>query len=80
MEPTHIIEHLGFILNSIDMTISLAEAKIRNIRLKGTHLLDKNVLLIRDAAQFIGTVVSCSIAVQHALSFISNWKLRRLRQ
>ena len=52
-EPTHIIEHLDFILNSIDMTISLTEAKFRKIGLQGTQLLDKNVLPIREAAQFL---------------------------
>ena len=51
------------------MTVSLTEAKIRNIRLQGIELLDKNVLPIREAAQFIGTLASCSIAVQYAPLF-----------
>jgi len=78
MEPTHIIEHLGFILNSIDMTISLTEAKIRNIRLQGTQLLDKNFLPLREAAQFIGTLVSCSIAVQYAPLFYKQLEIEKI--
>ena len=77
-EPKHIIEHLGFILNSIDMTISLTEAKIRNIRLQKTQLLDKNVLPIREAAQFIGTIVSCSIAVQYAPLFYKQLEIVKI--
>ena len=78
MEPTHIIQHLDFILNSLDMKVSLTEVEFRNIRLQGTQLIEKNVFPIRNAAQFIGTLLSYSVAVQHAPLFYKQLEIEKI--
>ena len=63
-QPTQIIEHLGFILNSVNMTVSLNSSKIATIRSLYTAILKKTMFEIREAAQLIGTLVSCSVGVE----------------
>ena len=38
-QPTQVIEHLGFVLNSIDMTVSLTKEKIETIIQLGQDIL-----------------------------------------
>ena len=66
-QPTQIIEHLGFILNSIDMTVSLNSTQISTIKSLCVDNLNKNTFEIREVAQLIGTLVSCSVGVELAL-------------
>ena len=52
--PTQEIEFLGFLLNSVSMTIRLPPAKAERVRLACQSLLFKNDMTTREVAQVIG--------------------------
>ena len=56
---------LGFVLNSVDMTITLTEDKIHKIIICISNLLSKKSPLIRKIAQVIGCMVSRFPAVKY---------------
>jgi hypothetical protein len=55
---TQIVTHLGFILNSIRMTITLKDKKVLKVLHTSNSVLNASVLCIRDVAQLIGLLVS----------------------
>lgn len=65
-QPSHEIEFLGFVLNSIDMTLKLTQSKANKIRNLGLNLLHKTNITIRDLAVFIGNVVAAGDSVLNA--------------
>ena len=77
-KPRQIIEHLGFILNSIDMTVSLNSTKIATIKALCTDILNKNTFKIREAAQLIGTLVSCSVGVEFGPLFYKQLEIEKI--
>ena len=68
-QPTQVIEHLGFILSSINMTVSLTKEKADTIIQLGQNILESQSCSIREAAQLIGTLVSCSTGVEYGPLF-----------
>ena len=56
---TQIIQHLGFVLNSIDMTVSISEAKHNKLCDVASAILKQNKPTIRAVAQTIGMMVAC---------------------
>lgn len=60
--PTQVVNFLGVILDSVNMTITLPEGKIDGIRDLGQSLLRRNVSSFHDLASFIGHVVFAGIA------------------
>ena len=61
--PTQVIEFLGFIISSLDMTIRLNEKKIADIKKKIIEFLNSKNVIIRDLASLIGTLVSTFPAI-----------------
>ena len=62
--PTQELEHLGFLLNSKSMTVSLTARKKENLLSKCTQLLKARKLTIRAVAELIGLIVSSFTAVE----------------
>lgn len=56
--PTQEIHHLGFVLNSIDMTVSLSGGKYKKFQELAQGVLDKATPNIRKVTQLIGMMVS----------------------
>lgn len=56
--PTQKIVFLGFILNSITMTVSLTPEKAKKVKLAVTHLHSCRTPQIREVAQVIGFIIS----------------------
>ena len=77
-KPTQNIEYLGFILNSIDMTVSLNSTQIATIKSVCTDSLNKNTFKIREAAQLIGTLVSCSVGVESGPLFYKQLEIEKI--
>ena len=77
-QPTQVIEQLGFVLNSIDMTVSLTKYKIETIIQLGQDILKRQSCSIREAAQFIGTSVSCSPAVEYGPLFYKQLEIEKI--
>jgi hypothetical protein len=57
-EPSQIIEFLGFLLNFINMTVSLTPKKCEKILAKCQHFLSCESVSIRDVSSLIGTLVA----------------------
>ena len=65
-EPTQIIEFLGFIINTIDMTVSLTNTKKHDtFLLCNEALLISNKITIRYLSKILGKVSSSFLAVPH---------------
>ena len=58
LEPSHVLEFLGFVLNSEAMTVTLSPVKAANIRQDCKNLLAKNQPTIREVAAVIGKLVA----------------------
>ena len=52
------IEFLGFLLNSVDMTVSLTGTKRAKIKSLAQSILDQSIFSIRQLAQFLGNCVA----------------------
>ena len=64
-EPSQKIEYLGFIINSIDMTIRLTPKRTDKIVLFSNALLKHISVSIREIARFLGYLSSSFIAVRY---------------
>ena len=62
---TQAIEHLGFVLNSINMTVTLPKEKIDTIIQLESDILESQSCSIREDAKLIGTLLSCSPGVKY---------------
>ena len=62
--PTQELEFLGFLLNSISMTIRLPPLKAAHVKLACENLLLKTKVTIRELAHVIGLLVSSLPGVQ----------------
>ena len=75
--PTQIIQHLRFILNSIDMTVSLTEAKIATLTEIAQLVLSKSEMPIRLVARLIGHMVSCFPGVEFGELFYRQLEIEK---
>ena len=66
LQPQQKIDFLGFVLDSITMTVTLAEAKAMKIRSASQNLLLLKTATLCSVAQVIGFLVSSFLAVEFA--------------
>ena len=59
------------------MTVSLNNTKIATIKSICTNILKKNTFKIREAAQLIGTLVSCSVGVEFGPLFYKQLEIEK---
>ena len=64
LRPTREIEHLGFILNSVNMTVSLTSTEKANLICKCRQVIQDPAPSIRAVAELIGILVSSFTAVE----------------
>lgn len=76
--PTQVIVHLGFVLNSISMTVSLTKEKIDNITRLGQDIISRRSCSIREHAQLIGTLVSCSSGVEYVPLYYKQLEIEKI--
>ena len=77
--PTQVIVFLGFVINSLDMTISLTPEKIRKILHMVRHILYAEYITSRAAASCIGLLVSSFPAVQFGPLYYRNLEICKNR-
>ena len=65
VKPTQIMEFLGFILNSLDMTVRLTKRKIDNLTSIISHILQKSEITIQELSEIIGKLVATFPGVQY---------------
>lgn len=75
--PTQIIEFLGFILNSVSMTVCLSGEKAQKIIECCINIVGKPKCTIRDLSKLIGKFVACSPAVPHAALYYKRLEIFR---
>ena len=61
--PTQVIDFLGFIINSVHMTITITDRKKEKIKGKCILVLQQETPKIRDIAQLIGNLVATTETV-----------------
>lgn len=64
--PSHCIEFVGFILNSIDMTVKLAPRKVENMKKLASEILEATAISIRKFAELIGKMIAAEPGVKYA--------------
>jgi len=69
LRPCQKIEHLGFVFDSLEMTVTVNTDKIAKLRDIAKSLLAKKTPTIRQVAQLIGTMVSCFPGVEYGQLF-----------
>lgn len=67
--PTQVLHHVGFILNSLHMTVSISADKHQKLKLAAQRFLDRKSPTIREVAQLIGMMVSCFPFVEYGERF-----------
>ena len=65
LKPTREIAYLGFIINSMDMEISLPTDKVEDVLQACTDLIGKQNPSIRQVAKVIGKVIATFPAVEY---------------
>ena len=61
--PTQSIEFLGFVLNSVSMTVSLSEYKVKKVKDVCSHILESPKITIQFLAEVIGQLVATQPAI-----------------
>ena len=82
-EPSQTLTYLGFIINSVEMNVTLTERKITKLTKSCTDILGKNMITIRELSELIGQMVASFPAVEHGRLFyrlIENEKSAALKQ
>lgn len=69
LELTKVIEFLGFMINSVDMTVSLSESKTESVRKTIRDILSKERVTIRDVSRVIGKIIATMPANRFARRF-----------
>ena len=81
--PTQELEHLGFLLNSVYMTVTLTKRKVDNLICKCKQLLSESAPTIRSVAELIGLMVSSVTGVEfvrlHDYRFLESDKVQALK-
>ena len=75
--PTKVLHHLGFVLNSMDMTVSISAEKHQKLKLTAQKILDNPSPTIREVAQLIGTMVSCFPGVEYGELFYRQLEIEK---
>ena len=69
LTPTKRIIFLGFLIDSVNMTISLPEKKKLALIQKASSLLSQNLISVRNLCQFVGMCLATRPAIRQAPSF-----------
>ena len=65
--PSQIIDHLSFQFNSVSMNVGLTNERQEKLVKKCKELIQNKKLTIRNLAEVIGTLVSCSPGVEYGI-------------
>ena len=77
LEPTQIIEFLGFILNSVLMIVSLTQKKKEKRKSLCSSVVKKPKVLIREMAELIGNLVASTPGVMYARLFYKRLEIAK---
>ena len=78
--PTQCIEFVGFLLNSVEMSVRLAPRKVKNLIDLAERLLKADQVSIREFSKLIGTMVAAEPGVLYAALYYKTLELDRDRE
>ena len=79
LHPVKVIEFLGFILDSRNMTVALTQRKKDKIERLGRALLRRKNVSIQELSEFIGNVVAADQGVEYAVLHYKGLEIERNR-
>lgn len=81
LTPTNSIQHLGFIIDTTNMTLTVPSSKIRDIRRCAQRLLHRSSATLTALQSFVGKALATSMAVfparlntRNLLTTINHWR------
>ena len=77
VQPTQVLEHLGFILNSLDMSVSITDYNFRKFLDTADKILQCNIIPIKLVARLVGLMVSFFPGVEYARLFYSQLEIEK---
>ena len=77
VQPTHVLEHLGFILNSLDMSVSITDCNFRKFLDTADKILQCTIIPIRLVARLVGIMVSFFPGVEYARLFYRQLEIEK---
>ena len=77
LSPTKTILHMGFLLNTANMTVSIPEKKANKIKEKCVHILAKEKCSIQTLSEVIGTLVAASPGNRFATLYFKRLEICR---
>ena len=78
LNPTQIIEHLGFVINSNETTVSLNREKIEKMKGLCKDKISDKCYKVKTVAQVIGTLISSLPAVPHGQLFYRQTEIEKI--
>lgn len=78
VQTTYVLEHLGFILNSLDMSVSITDRNFRQFLDTAGKILQCAISPIRLVARLVGIIVCFFPGVEYARLFLQttwDWKI-----
>jgi hypothetical protein len=63
MTPSKTLDHLGFCINTKDMTLSVPKTKLRDLRREATKMLNKGCTTLKNLSSFVGKAMATTAAV-----------------
>jgi len=63
LSPTKTLDHLGFTINTGDMTLSVPKSKLRDLRREATKMLNRGTTTLKDLSSFVGKAMATTSAV-----------------
>ena len=78
LAPSQTMQHLGFVLNSKDMNVSLSSEKQNKIKVLILHALNKNTISVQELASIIGSLIASFPAVEYGMAFHRNLEFLKI--
>lgn len=77
LRPTQSIEFVGFLLNSVDMTVRISGRKATDIKRQAYRIRNSKIITIRDFSQLVGKLVATEPGVTYAPLYYKMLELDR---
>ena len=77
VQPTQILEHLGFILNSLDMSVSITDRNFGKLLDSAHKILQSTFVPVRLVARLVGIMVSFFPGVEYARLFYRQLEIEK---
>ena len=77
--PTQIMDHLGFMFNTQNMTVGLTQEKIDKVSSLIHTAMEHKVLTIRQVAELIGVFISYSVGVEYGVMHYRSLEIGKIK-